>query len=70
MTQNIEFEDLFQIYDFGTKFRQQLLEMKPFKLEELYAALMFAPSGEENGLVSDLFTNLLSILVEEIPDDY
>lgn len=40
MENSAHFEDLIQVWDFASNFHEWL-EVKPFKLEELFAGLMY-----------------------------
>lgn len=67
MANQEKFEDLVQIWDFTCNFHEWL-EIKPFKLEELYAALHYQ-GPEECDLLSDLFESFVYSFVDNISDE-
>jgi hypothetical protein len=61
------FEDLLQIWDFSTGFNDYL-ELKVFRLEDLYAALTY--SGEEEvGLLTEIYSAFVDCLVWDVPEE-
>lgn len=66
MTNFEAFEDLLQIWEFASNW----LELpKSFKLEELYAGLQYKDEQEEVSLVSDIVWEILSMAIQEIPEE-
>ena len=67
MKNSAKFEDLIQIWDFASNFHEWL-EVKPFKVEELYAALMYQ-GEDECDLISDLFEAFVYSFYDNISDE-
>lgn len=67
MGDQAKFEDLLQIWDFASNFHEWL-EVKPFKLEELYAGLMYQGT-EECDLMSDLFEAFVYSFIDNISNE-
>ena len=61
------FEDLLQVWEFASNFNE-FLDIPPFKLEELYAALRYSEAGEI-ALLKELFVALCHVLLEEVSSE-
>lgn len=67
MENSASFENLIQVWDFASNFHEWL-EIKPFKLEELFAGLMYE-GPDECDLVSDLFESFVYAFFDNISDE-